>query len=274
MPKPPRFLPRTIWVSLLIGTVVTVVAAFSPARRAARIPPIAAMRDTELPSASLRRRSIVGSIVTVIGVALLVLGLTGGGINNVGLGVALIFVGVAMLAPLIARPLARAIGAPFAALFKLPGRLGRENAARNPRRTASTASALMIGLALVAFTSIFAQSLKSSVADILDRTLKADFILSTSQFSGFSPGAAQAARGVPGVGVVSELRGGQDTQIKIGGSTHFPSGVDPATIQQVVDLQVRDGSIAKLADGGIAVKGQAADDNNWKVGTVLDVVLT
>ncbi|HXJ65312.1 MAG TPA: FtsX-like permease family protein, partial [Actinomycetota bacterium] len=224
------FLPRTIWVSLLIGTVVTVIAAFSPARRAARIPPIAAMRDTELPSASLRRRSIVGTIVTVIGVVLLVLGLTGGGINNVGLGVALIFVGVAMLAPLIARPLARAIGAPFAAVFKLPGRLGRENAARNPRRTASTASALMIGLALVAFTSIFAQSLKSSVADILDRTLKADFILSTSQFSGFSPDAAQAARGVPGVGVVSELRGGQDTQIKIDGSTHFPSGVDPATI--------------------------------------------
>jgi len=270
------FLPRTIWVSLAIGTIVTVVAAFSPARRAASIPPIAAMRDVEPPAASLRRRSIVGSVVAVVGVVALVYGLFGGGsspLNNVGLGVALIFVGVAMLAPLIARPLSRAIGAPFAALFKLPGRLGRENAARNPRRTASTAAALMIGLALVAFTSIFAQSLKSTVADVLNRTLRADYILSTNQFSGFTPAAAQAARKVQGVGVVSELRGGQDTQIKINGGTHFPTGVDPATIEQVLDLDVRDGSVAALdrGSGGIAVKGQTADAEGWKVGTELNV---
>jgi putative ABC transport system permease protein len=269
------FLPRTIWVSLLIGTVVTVVAAFSPARRAASIPPIAAMRDVPPPAASLRRRSIVGTIVTVIGLAELFVGLFGSvktPINNVGLGVALIFVGVAMLAPLIARPLARAIGAPFAALFKLPGRLGRENAARNPRRTSSTASALMIGLALVAFTGIFAQSLKASVADLLDRTLKADYILSTSQFAGFTPDAAQAARGVQGVGIVSELRGGQDSQIKIDGKSHFPSGVDPATIDKVLNLELRPGSsLAGLQSGGIAIKGATADANNWKLGDRIPV---
>jgi putative ABC transport system permease protein len=269
------FLPRTIWVSLAIGTIVTVLAAFSPARRAASIPPIAAMRDVPPPAASLRRRSIVGTVVTAIGLAELLFGLFGNvktPINNVGLGVALIFVGVAMLAPLIARPLARGIGAPFAALFRMPGRLGRENAARNPRRTSSTASALMIGLALVAFTSIFAQSLKSSVADLLERTLKADYILSTNQFAGFSPEAAQAARGVQGVGIVSELRGGQDAQIKIDGSTHFPSGVDPATIDRVLNLELRPGSsLAGLQSGGIAIKGQTADDKGWRLGDTIPV---
>jgi putative ABC transport system permease protein len=269
-----QFLPRTIWVSLAIGTIVTVVAAYSPARRAASISPIAAMRDVPAPAASLRRRSIVGTVVTAIGLGALMFGLFGSvatPIRFVGLGVALIFVGVAMLAPLVARPLARAIGAPFAALFKLPGRLGRENAARNPRRTASTASALMIGLALVAFTSIFAQSLKSSVADVLTRTLRADFILSTSQFSGFPPAAAAAVRKVNGVAVASELRGGQNTEIKIDGETHFPTGVDPATIGKAIDLDVRTGSLAGLSGGGIAVKGKTADANGWKVGTKLAV---
>ena len=192
-----QLLPRTIWVSLAIGTLVTLVAAISPARRAASIPPIAAMRDIPPPAASLGRRSVVGGAVAVVGVASLLYGLFSPvtqPIRFVGLGVTLIFVGVAMLAPLVARPLSRAIGAPFARLFKLPGRLGRENASRNPRRTASTASALMIGLALVGFTSVFTASLKASVGDVLASTLRADYIMSTEGFTGFSPAAAEAVR--------------------------------------------------------------------------------
>src|SRR6266540_2571024 len=172
-------------------------------------------------------------------------GSVGQPIRFVGIGVALIFLGVAMLAPLVARPLSRVIGAPFARVFKVPGRLGRENASRNPRRTASTASALMIGLALVAFTSVFAQSLKASVGELLSSTLRADYILSTSQFAGFSPAAADAVRKVEGVGIVSEVRGGQDSRIKIdGGGTKFVSGVDPATLGDVMDLEVAQGSPA------------------------------
>jgi putative ABC transport system permease protein len=269
-----QFLPRTIWVSLIVGTVVTLVAAVSPALRASRIPPIAAMRDVPAPAASLRRRSIVGSVVTVLGLAALLFGLFGSvaqPIRFVGLGVALIFLGVAMLAPLVARPLSRAIGAPSARLFKVPARLGRENASRNPRRTASTASALMIGLALVAFVSIFVQSLKASVDDLLTRSLRADFILSTSQFTGFSPAVAKAARGVQGVGVVSELRGSQDSQMKVAGKTRFVSGVDPATIGQVLNLDVTSGSLADLANGGIVMKDDAAKDQGWMVGDQIPV---
>src|SRR6266540_5159576 len=198
-------------------------------------------------------------------------GSVGQPIRFVGIGVALIFLGVAMLAPLVARPLSRVIGAPFARVFKVPGRLGRENASRNPRRTASTASALMIGLALVAFVSIFVQSLKASVDDVLTRSLRADFILSTSQFTGFTPAAARAVRGVEGAGVVSELRGDQDSQVKIAGKTRFVSGVDPATIGKVLDLQVTSGSIADLSEGGIVLKSDAVKGHGWKVGDRIPV---
>jgi putative ABC transport system permease protein len=264
-----QFLPRTIWVSLVVGTVVTLVAALSPARRAATIPPIAAMRDVPAPAASLRRRSIVGSIVTALGLGGLAFGLFGSvaqPIRYVGLGVGLIFVGVAMLAPLVARPLSRGIGAPLARTFRVPGRLGRENASRNPRRTASTASALMIGLGLVTFVSIFGQSVKTSVSDVLASTLRADFILSSDQFTGFTPAVAQRVRDLPGVGAVSEVRGTQDSRVKIRGKTQFVSGVDPATIGRVMDLDVSSGSMRSLAGGGLAVQADQATTYGWKAG--------
>jgi putative ABC transport system permease protein len=232
------------------------------------------MRDVPAPAASLRRRSIVGSMVTLLGLVALLYGLFGSvgqPIRFVGLGAVLIFLGVAMLAPLVARPLSRGIGAPFARLFKVPGRLGRENASRNPRRTASTASALMIGLALVAFVSIFVQSLKASVDDVLTRSLRADFILSTSQFTGFSPAAAQAVRRVHGVGVVSELRGDQESRAKVAGTTRFITGVDPGTIERVLDLDVTSGSIAGLANGGLVLKDSAVEGHGWKVGDRIPV---
>jgi putative ABC transport system permease protein len=212
---------------------------------------------------------VVGGAVAVAGLAGLMYGLFGSvgqPVRFVGLGVVLIFVGVAMLAPLVARPLARGIGAPFAKLFKLPGRLGRENASRNPKRTASTASALMIGLALVGFTAVFAASLKQSVANVLESSLRADYVLSTDQFAGFSPSAADAVRTVHGVGVVSEIRGSQDSRIKAGGATTFVSGVDPATLGDVLDLQVSGGSLADMGTENLAVSKKVADTNGWAAG--------
>jgi putative ABC transport system permease protein len=176
-----------------------------------------------------------------------------------------------MLAPLVARPLSRGIGAPFARLFKLPGRLGRENASRNPRRTASTASALMIGLALVGFTSVFGASLKQSFGDVLASTLRSDYVLSTGQFVGFTPAAAEAVRGVKGVGVVSEIRGTQDSRVKTEGSTVFVSGVDPATIGSVMDLKVSGGSLAAMGTENLAVRSKTAEANGWAVGDAVTV---
>src|SRR5205807_9756671 len=118
-------------------------------------------------------------------------GLFGGhGAAAVGLGAALVFLGVAVLSPLVARPFARALGAPLAE-SGISGKLGRENAMRNPRRTASTAAALMIGLGLVTFVSIFAASIKASANSALEQTLKADYIVSSPQFEGFSQDIAR-----------------------------------------------------------------------------------
>src|SRR6266542_2939384 len=187
---------RTVIVSMVVGVVITLVSSFMPALRATRVPPVAAMRAEAAtpPSRSIRRRSIIGSLVTLIGVGLLLLGLfrdVDNRISFVGAGAVVIFLGVAILSPLIARPLARWIGWPFAKAFRLPGNLARQNAMRNPRRTSATAAALMIGLALVTFAGIFVASAKASFGNVLDRTVSADYIATTQNFQGFSPDVAK-----------------------------------------------------------------------------------
>src|SRR5205807_10438729 len=133
-------------------------------------------------------------------------GLFGGhGAAAVGLGAALVFLGVAVLSPLVARPFARALGAPLAE-SGISGKLGRENAMRNPKRTASTSAALMIGLGLVAFVSIFAASIKASSNKILEQTLKADYIVNTNQFVGFSEDVANELRSTGAFAVVADMR--------------------------------------------------------------------
>src|SRR4029079_19539338 len=171
------------------------------------------------PSAGIKRRVILGTIVTVAGIAVLAAGLFGGVSKAglvVGLGAALTFVGVAMLSPLIARPISSLLGRPFRS--SISGKLGGENATRNPRRTASTAAALMIGLGLVAFVAVFAASLKASATATLDRVLRADLTLTSTQFQPFSPQLAADLRALPDLSVVSPMR---QTEAKIGSSTTF-----------------------------------------------------
>jgi putative ABC transport system permease protein len=263
--------PRTFVVSIVVGTIVTLVAAVVPARRAARVAPIEALREAQdRPGRSLRFRLIAGLIGLALGVVPLLYGLFGTPSNAlplVGFGVAFTFIGVAMLTPLIARPVASALGVPVRATG-VPGKLGRENAMRNPRRTAATASALMIGLGLVVFVAVFGASARASVNATLDRTVKADFILTSSTFSGFSTAAAESLRDVPGVETVSQVR---QAETKIEGSTSFVSGIDPATFSQVSSLGITSGSIDSLADGGIAVYDQVANDNGWSVGDTIAV---
>jgi putative ABC transport system permease protein len=263
--------PRTFIVSILVGTIVTLVAAVVPARRAARVAPIEALREAQdRPGRSLRFRLIAGLIGLALGVVPLLYGLFGtpsNALSLVGFGVAFTFIGVAMLTPLVARPVASALGAPVRATG-VPGKLGRENAMRNPRRTAATASALMIGLGLVVFVAVFGASARASVNATLDRTVKADFILTSSTFSGFSTAAADTLRDIPDVETVSQVR---QAETKIEGSTSFVSGIDPATFSQVSSLGITSGSIDTLADGGIAVYDQVANDNGWTVGDTIAV---
>ncbi len=265
-------LARTIVVSLVVGTLVTMIAAFVPARRAARVAPIEALREAQdRPGRSLRFRIVTGRVVLALGVAPLLYGLFGtpsNGLQLVGLGVALTFVGVAMLTPLIARPVAAAIGLPVR-LTGVPGKLGRENSMRNPRRTAATASALMIGLGLVVFVAVFGASAKASTTAVLERTLKADFILISPTLTGFSTSAAEDARAVPGVDTVSQVR---QAEAKIEGGTAFVTGLDPGTFPVVSEVDAVQGGLEDLANpNSIAVFDDTARENDWTVGDTIPV---
>ena len=231
-------LGRTIVVSLLVGTLVTVVSAVSPARRAARVSPMAAMRADSAPPSSGHRRYTVGGIVTVVGFVLLLLGLfvdvegvPGGAAGMVGIASALVFVGVAMLSPLLAKPASSVLGW-FPARFRgAAGRLARENAARNPRRTATTAAALMVGVALMTLVAILGASIKSTLDEVLSSDFKAEYVLRTKNFTPISPqAAATVRRALPG-SAVTEFRFGNfevagETKAILGTSTNLGSSIN------------------------------------------------
>jgi putative ABC transport system permease protein len=266
-----RFELRTVIVALLVGVVVTLASSFWPALRATRVPPVAALREEAAagPTRSIRRRSIIGTLVTLLGVGLLLLGLfrdTGNRVANVGAGVAVMFLGVAILSPLVARPLSSWIGWPFARAFRVPGNLARENAMRNPRRTASTAAALMIGVALVTFAGIFVTSAKASFASILDRSVTADYILTTDNFQGFSPELAKRLADLPEVQAVTSIRTGT---WKLNGQSQSLSAIDPTAYEELVRTETTAGSISALSSGGVAVQDTVAKQHNWKLGTVI-----
>ena len=192
-------------VSLAVGIVVTVVAALLPAVRAARVPPVAAIADVA-PRAvgGFRRRVIAGLLVLAAGIAVLIYGLarardvTGlvDQVQVVAIGAFGVLVGVVMVLPAVARPAVRAIGAPLRRLGP-PGSLARANAMRNPRRTAITASALVIGLALVGLTATFGASARASVGRDTGAGLRADYVVKADGFAGFSKDVARRLRQVP-----------------------------------------------------------------------------
>ena len=258
--------PRTIWLSLLVGTVVTLVAALVPARRATKVLPVEALRDATPGSKSPSKlRGVLGVLLTVGGVAAMLNGLYGGsGGNLVLLGIPATLFGVIVLSPLAARPLAAAIGSPLR-WRGVQGDLARQNAMRNPRRTASTAAALMIGLTLVVSMGVFASSLKASFGTILADGTGADLYVTSAsaQAEGFSPDVADVVAGVPGVAAVSAAGWGQN---RIDGADSTYSSIDPATAEQAFKLQLTAGSVTDLGDDGILVDAGTAKAHGWKVG--------
>ncbi len=260
-----------IW-SFVTGLLVTVVAAVFPALRAARIPPVAAMRDSALDaSGTSRKRAIAGTVITALGVALLLLGLFGNsGLVLVGVGMVLVFLGVAVIGPIIAGPISAVLGAPIQRLKGITGSLARENAMRNPKRTSATAAALMIGVGLVGLITVFGASARASVNAALDRSMKADYVVTSS---GFGPAtipteAADQLRALPNVELASGTRTGQ---AKIEGSVEQVTAADPSKITQLFDLQPTQGSISRLTPNGIALLDTVASDNNLKIGSKVPV---
>jgi len=274
---------RTVVVSVVIGIVVTLLAVLNPALRSTRVPPIAAMQELELTAS--RRRSIVTVVMawllTLAGLALVLVGLfgnqtTGQSALRLGGGAALVLFGVSLYSPRLVRPLARTIGAPLERLRGLTGRLARENSQRNPSRTAATAAALMIGLALVSFVTVFAAGLKASIADAIDNSFQGELEIQNN--NGYDPiptAAAAAVRSVSGVQTVSTL---QTTQVKIDGVGGKPraSGLDPATAGQVLKLDFQgdttEQTLRQMTDSQTIVDRSFADANGLAVGDTLHVL--
>ena len=262
-----RVLPRTVLVSVAVGSAVTLMGSLLPARRAARVAPVEALRDrSEQPTGGgMRRRLLAGTALTAVGLAVLLFGLFGGSgsaAELVGAGAALTFLGVAALSPIVARPAALVLGRPLRALG-VPGRLGQENAMRNPRRTAATAAALMVGLALVSMVSILSASLKASFTAALEETLRADLTVTTSSFQPFSPEVAERIRALPEVAAVAEFRQGL---FRFRGEALLVTAVDPSTIERVAALDLREGSVASLAQGRVLVSADAARERGISLG--------
>ncbi len=266
-------LPRTFVISMLVGVLVTVAAALIPSRKAARVAPVQAMRESgPAEDRSLGRRTIIGSVLLLGGVAALASGLNGnGGIQTVGLGAALSFLAVATLSPLVARPVVAALGAPFRRLGT-PSTLGRANAMRSPRRTAATASALMIGLALVAMVSTFGASVKKSLANYVDRSLGAAFVLLPEGGfdSQFSPVVATRLRQQPAIDEVASYRFVQ--KVKVDGSNVQMQGVEAGPFVTTLSVKTLTGDITSIDRGELAISKKVADSRNLKVGDKVDVV--
>jgi len=198
-PGPLTLRPRTVGLALLVGLGVTMISSIAPAMRARKISPVAALaHDFQLDPTSLRRRLTAGGTVLATGVVALAAGMTAGLDTTptfvlLGIGAVLAFVGINTVSPAFARPAASALGRPVKSLFGMPGRLGRDNASRNPRRTASTAGALLIGLALMGLAAVVGESVKKTFVDIIENAVEADYFIRSSE-TGFGPPPGFPAR--------------------------------------------------------------------------------
>jgi putative ABC transport system permease protein len=267
----------TVVVSLLLGVGVTVVAAISPARKAAKVPPVAAMQEATVGSTGYgsKQRVVVGIAILAIGVAALFTGLFGHVSNAflvVGLGVLLVFLGVSVLGRTIALPLSRAIGAPLPRIKGVTGTLARENTMRNPKRTAASASALMIGVGLIAFISIFASSSKASINATIDQSFTGDFVIDSgagANGGGVDPALAQRVNTLPQVAAATGERLGS---MVILGQPYMIAAVDPRTAGQIFNVNPLQGSIGALGADGIAVYSGDATTNHLKLGDPVSVV--
>jgi putative ABC transport system permease protein len=273
---------RTIVVCLVVGLVITLIAAIVPAIRATRVSPMEALREHASEPTRGRRR-IVTAVAVVLSAAGLVAMCVGlfGGLESAGqeasllaLGAALLFFGVALLSPRLVPPIAAAVGKPLERLRGLTGRLAKENAVRNPGRTATTAAALMIGLALVTFVSVFAAGISASIDDAIDKSFVGDLTLQHQD--GFSPipaAAGEEVRGIEGVDAVSSIRFGEG-EVEETGDKSFITSVDPREVEQVLDIQWEEGSdetLQSMTRDDAVVDKNYATENDLEVGDTLSV---
>jgi putative ABC transport system permease protein len=264
-------LPASAAQAIVTGLLVTVSSAYVPARRASKVPPLAAMRDVDVDvSGRSLVRLVAGLLATALGVAAVIAGVVTAQVEAVGIGVALAFVGVLLLGPALARPVSRLTGAPLARLRGVTGRLARENAGRNPKRTSATAQALMIGVGIVAFFLVINASIRASIDKTLDETFAGDFVIDSGTFGfvGLPTGVAESVRELPDVDEATPMRFGPAV---IDGEDDTVTASDDQ-IFDLLGMDVVDGSGA-LAPGQVVVNVDTADDGGLAVGDTVEIRL-
>ena len=273
------FALRTVIVSLTVGTVITLIASIVPAIKATRIPPISAVREGGLVTKRLSRKTFVAAlIVTGLSIAAVAYALLGSGVGaapriiGIVLGVLGLFIGVAMLAPRLVRPLAHVVGTPAASIGGVAGHLARENATRNPSRTAATAAALMIGLALVTFVAVFGKGLLASDKDAVgDQIRTAYMVTSQNGWATFSSAAGRKLDHAKGVTLASSVRYDRARLVENDNEIDV-SGVEPATIARAYNFtweQGSDATVTSLGPNDAIVRHDLAKDDAVKVGDTL-----
>ncbi|HET8756670.1 MAG TPA: FtsX-like permease family protein [Solirubrobacteraceae bacterium] len=268
------FALRTVIVSLALGTGITLLATVMPARRATRVPPIAAVREgSTLPPSRLAAHSLkLGLGVVTSSVAAIAAGVFAGGLSGLavglllGLGVIGLFFGTAVLAPRLVKPLARVVGWPARRTGGVAGELAGANAVRNPGRTASTAAALMIGLTLVTVVAVLGAGLNASTESAVSTQLRADYVVGGEEDVPFAAAHGDELAKVPGITAASHVR--SDKALVQGEATDI-TGIDPATIGRFYRFAWVEGSARDLGRDGALVTQDYADDHAVAVGDKL-----
>ncbi|WP_406220039.1 ABC transporter permease [Streptomyces decoyicus] len=264
--------PTAVLSALGVGVVVTVLAAWLPSRKAAKIAPVEALNTVEAPPAlrSLVIRNSLGTVVTGLGVAVMFYVTTLKSSDDLPVAMAgsmLTLTGVIILAPLLSRPLVSLAGVVTTRLFGIGGKLAKENALRNPRRTAATASALMIGLTLITGMTVVGNSAQQAMDKMTANGLKADYKIATSTFIGLDTKLSQKVAQIPGVEAIAPLR---NSGVETGDSSLNLVGTDLAAIGKVAQLDFTSGSLTAPGADGIAVSRTAAKEHGWQTGDTFD----
>ncbi|MBT2390594.1 ABC transporter permease [Streptomyces sp. ISL-1] len=265
--------PTAIASALAVGVLVTVLAAWLPARRAAKIPPVAAMGSAHLPATtkSLVVRNTLGSVITLAGAAAILAGAAMGkdtGRMVIGGGAFLTLIGIIVLIPLLSRPVIALARPLLNRLFGVSGKLAGQNAVRNPRRTGATASALAIGLTLVTGLTVIGVTLGQAIDKMTTDNIRADYMVTMAGGGALDKSALTALEKAKGVSAVSPQ---QATSLEIKNEFHSASAVTPGDVEEVFDLKTVSGSMATLGKGQIAVAEKTAKSNGWKAGDTVGV---